>query len=218
MGQGDRESPCRSHKGFSCLKPVYHHVWLNHTLLLTPNSTPLISVVKESGIKDVEKEFLQCIPSLTLIQEKTYKESSYEYQVLELACQCIIGDELLQEKFKNKVIVIVHPIREAVKDEIIFTIGDERYKLSLSGILPRYQDTSGIVDKMLKQFKGLTTKLQTLFSIGETNIINDEVYEEFKQESTHLTNANQLAFVILYAKSKNDIKLLNEFTVDTDNE
>ncbi len=183
----------------------------------------LISVVKESGIKDVEKEFLKCIPSLTLVEEKTYEESSYEYEVLKLACQCIIGDKSFQEKFKNKVRIInkqgiVHPIREAVKDEILFTIGDERYKLSLSEILPRYQDTSGIVDKMLKQFKGLTTKLQTLFSIGETDIINDEVYEELKQKSTHLTNANQLAFVILYAKSKNDIKLLNEFTVDTDNE
>ncbi|MEA5604654.1 sacsin N-terminal ATP-binding-like domain-containing protein [Nostoc sp. UHCC 0252] len=183
----------------------------------------LISVVKESGIKDVEKGFLQCIPSLTLVQKKAYKKSSYEYQVLELACEYITGDESLQEEFKNKVRVIdqerrVYPLREAVKDEIIFTIGDEIYELSLSEILPRYQDISGIVDKMLKQFKGLTTKLKTLFGIGETNIMNEEVYEELKQEFTHLENAHQLAFVVLYAKSKNNIKLLDEFTVDTGNE
>jgi hypothetical protein len=180
----------------------------------------LISVIKESGIKDVEKEFLQCIPSLTLVQEEVYKKSSYEYQVLELACQCIMDDESLREKFKNKVRVIdnegiFYPVREAVKDEITFKIGDKIYELSLSEILPRYQYTSGIVDKMFKQFKGLTPKLKTLFSIGETNIITEEVYEELKQEFPHLQNAHQLAFVVLYAKSNNDIKLLENFTVNT---
>jgi hypothetical protein len=183
----------------------------------------LIGVVKESGIKDVEKEFLRCIPSLTLVHEEVYQKSSYEYQVLELACQCFMDDISLQAEFKNKVRVIdkergVYPVREAVKDEVIFKIDDEKYELSLSEILPRYQDTSGIVDKMLKQFKSLNNQLKTLFGIGKTTITHEEVYEELKQEFPHLQNAQQLAFVVLYAKSKNDIKYLENFTVNTANE
>jgi hypothetical protein len=183
----------------------------------------LIGVVKESGIKDVEKEFLRCIPSLTLVHEEVYQKSSYEYQVLELACQCFMDDISLQAEFKNKVRVIdkeggVYPVREAVKDEVIFKIDDEKYELSLSEILPRYQDTSGIVDKMLKQFKSLNNQLKTLFGIGKTTITHEEVYEELKQEFPHLQNAQQLAFVVLYAKSKNDIQLLEDFTVNTANE
>ncbi|MFN5240586.1 MAG: sacsin N-terminal ATP-binding-like domain-containing protein [Aphanizomenon sp.] len=183
----------------------------------------LIGVVKESGIKDVEKEFLRCMPSLTLVHEEIYQKSSYEYQVLELACRCFIDDISLQAEFKNKVRVIdkeggVYPVREAVKNEVIFKIDDEIYELSLSEILPRYQDTSGIVDKMLKQFKSLNNQLKTLFGIGKTTITHEEVYEELKQEFPHLQNAQQLAFVVLYAKSKNDIKYLENFTVNTANE
>ena len=183
----------------------------------------LIGVVKESGIKDVEKEFLRCIPSLTLVHEEIYQKSSYEYQVLELACQCVMDDKSLQAEFKNKVRVNdkegrVYRVREVVKDEVIFKIDDEVYELSLSEILPRYQDTSGIVDKMLKQFKSLNNQLKTLFGIGKTTITHEEVYEELKQEFPHLQNAQQLAFVVLYAKSKNDIQLLEYFTVNTANE
>ncbi|MEB3218057.1 MAG: hypothetical protein VKN72_17765 [Nostocales cyanobacterium 94392] len=185
----------------------------------------LIDVIKECGIKDVEEEFLRIIPSLTLIQEKAYKKSSYEYQVLELACECIIdtNNESLQEEFKRKVQVIgkqgvVYLVREAVKDEIVFEIDGNTYELSLSEILPRYTSTSGVVNKTLQQFKGLKTKLKSLFGIGENNISYEEVYEELKQDVSHLQNAHQIAFVVLYAKLKHNVDLLNNFTVITQNE
>lgn len=180
----------------------------------------LIGVVNESGVKHIEEQFLSIIPSFTLNQGEVYKKSSYEYQILQMACQRLINNKskLLQEEFKEKVKVIdkkgvVYSVIDAVKDEIIFEIDGCTYELSLSNILPHYTSTSGVVNQTLQQFKGLTSELKSLFGIGENNINHEEVYEELKQNFNRLHNAHQLAFVILYTKFKQDIDLLKNFTV-----
>lgn len=180
----------------------------------------LINVVKECGRKEIEKDFLRKIPMITLKENEEYNQNCYEYQVLDLACQCIIDndDPELKQAFRRKVKIIdannnTCLITEGVKDEIIFYIDNIKYELILSEILPRYQGTSGLISKVFKKFKGLNKQLETLFEIGQTTIDKGKVYEELKREFPQLTNAQQLAFVVLYAKKQNNIKLLEEFSI-----
>lgn len=178
----------------------------------------LITVVKESGIKEVEQEFLRRIPRVTLIENQEYNKDSYEYQILELACQRLGDDDDLRVQFRDKLKIVdtentAYPVTEAVKDEIIFDIYDQKYELILSEVLPRYRGTTRVISKVLKQFEGLTSELEKLLEIGELTVEKVEVYEELKQDYNPLENAQQLAFVVLYAKSDRDVNLLKEFSI-----
>lgn len=190
---------------------------LYQELLTNYFSEDLIEFVREAGVKSIELMFLHQIPPLALFQGEKYQKTSYTYQVLELACQRLTENSLRESFTKN--IRIYDRDRGgyevkniSVNNDVTFAFNDKTYELKLSDILSQYKESSGLLAEIMEQFGGLTSKLGKLFSIERKKDL-DEVYAEVQQSNLLLQNASQLAFVILYAKYKNDINLLKGFMV-----
>ncbi len=178
----------------------------------------LIIVIKKCKYNEIQLRFLQEIPNFTLIQGKEYKESSFEFQILELASHLLLQNPELLETFRKKITIRDQEHNEyelkaiAVNNEVIFNFTDNTYKLKLSEILPESENEAIIIDEIITHFEIYIPSIKELLGIEISKDV-DEIYKDLVEDYQLLQNAPQLAFIFLYIKENEDIELLNHFSI-----
>ncbi len=173
-------------------------------------------LVNIAHYKEEKILLLQKLSEIRLFSKKQYDRESYEYKVLELACEVIREDEILN--FKEKIIIETGDTDLSLseippfKDKIII----EDYELILAKLLPDIYENSGHLSSLINQFieLGLSKeRIGNLFGVSEEPELSN-IYKLFSEQVEQLENADQLAFAILYNKHIEDIDL-KSFTVLT---
>lgn len=191
-----------------------------HSLILdcvdvNEHKKSLIDIVKYRA----KYQFLQKLSEFRFNSEITYTKDDYEYKVLELACNELKESDYLN--FKNKVVIEIE--NDILKLNISLSKNEfevEDVKLSLSEILPDVHKNSSKLSKLINRFVSLglpEDKINLLFGIKnepEQTVIFNHLGSEYKT----LQNGQQLAFVLLYAKTRNlnlsDFQLPEETKID----
>ena len=175
----------------------------------------LIDIVKYRA----KYQFLQKLSEFRFNSETAYTKDDYEYKVLELACNELKESDYLN--FKNK--VVIETANDILNLNIPLSKNEfeiENVKLSLSEVLPDVHKNSSNLSKLINRFVSLglpEDKINLLFGIKnepEQTLIFNHLRSEYKT----LQNGQQLAFVLLYAKTRNlnlsDLQLPDETKID----
>ena len=206
-----------NHEGLLQREDLYNELLDEHDFTKNIHEQ-LILVVKKCKFSEIQLKFLQKIPNFTLVQGEKYQESSYEYQILELASQLLIENSELLKAFREKITIRdrehnCYRLRAiAVNNEVIFKFTDNIYKIKLSEILPESEKEAIIIDEIITHFDPSISCMKELLGVESSKDI-DEIYEELVEHYQTLNNASQLAFVFLYAKEKEDIEFLSDFSI-----
>lgn len=168
----------------------------------------LIDVVEKSGV-ETRKYYLETINKIDLFEERKYAEDSWEYRVLQVALQTLDTPS----DFSSKVYFEGQCIKTfTTRDEVICEYNKNGVtkmpKMSLSKLLPQYQNQSNLIDKIENLFekkKGLSKFFEAkLKPIGE---IYSELNELLGIEHTKRTpwdsnsgNAYQYLFSVYRRK------------------
>lgn len=168
---------------------------------------------------EAKLKFLQELSKISLNSETEYTKDSYEYKVLDLSCDVIKENDY--QNFKDK--VVIETANGILKLNIPLSKNEfeiENVKLSLSEILPDVHENSSNISKLINRLVSLglpEDKINLLFGIKnepEQTIIFNHLRSEYKT----LQNGQQLAFVLLYAKTRNlnlsDFQLPEETKID----
>lgn len=191
-----------------------------HSLILdcvdvNEHKKSLIDIVKYRA----KYQFLQKLSEFRFDSEIIYTKDDYEYKVLELACNELKESDYLN--FKNKVVIEIE--NGILKLNIPLSKNEfkvEDIQLSLSEILPDVHKNSSNLSKLINRFVSLglpEDKMNLLFGIKnepEQTVIFNHLRSEYKT----LQNGQQLAFLLLYAKTRNlnlsDFQLPKETKID----
>ena len=165
-----------------------------------------------------KRKFLQEISEFKFNSETTYTKEDYEFKILDLACSELKESDY--QKFRNSVVIETDEQDLALSqipssaDRVV--IGNKEYEdLSQSQILPNEAKNGKVLSDLLEQFNTIglqKEQLYKLFGIQSENAPK-QVYEILKQEYDVLENAQQLAFVLLYAKEFDEN--IENFKVET---
>lgn len=191
-----------------------------HSLILdcvdvNEHKKSLIDIVKYRA----KYQFLQKLSEFRFNSEITYTKDDYEYKVLELACNELRESDYLS--FKNKVIIEIE--NDILKLNIPLSKNEfevEDVKLSLSEILPNVHKSSSNLSKLINRFVSLglpEDKINLLFGI-KNEPEQTAIFNYLRLEYKTLQKGQQLAFVLLYAKTRNlnlsDFQLPKETRID----
>lgn len=168
----------------------------------------------ESESHDLQYQFLQRISSLELNAGEDYSADTFEHKVISFAIACLSEESRSseQENFRSKLFLNTGGHRYAINeiaDNDVVQFDKLRIDLKLSKILPSYQQTSGLVEELISQFVSLKDKSELrkkIFGVGRAKNKSD-IYDELKTHYAVIENAEQLAFLLLYAKqSSSDLE------------
>ena len=145
-----------------------------------------------------KRKFLLELSEIRFVENETYNEESFEYKVLERACQYLKESDY--EDFRNKIIIEnlplskIPPFADKIKIEDI--------ELRLSEILPETYQNSDILSKIIDNFVDLKLNkdiLKSLFGVIEEPE-PEKIYELLLNGYSVLQNVQQLAFLLLYGR------------------
>jgi hypothetical protein len=149
-----------------------------------------------------KRKFLLGLSEIRFVENETYNEESFEYKVLERACQYLKESDF--EDFRNKIIIehngydlslsVIPPFADKIKIEDT--------ELRLSEILPETYQNSNVLSKIIDDFVDLKLdreKLKSLLGVNEEPE-PDKIYELLLNGYSVLQNAQQLAFLLLCDK------------------
>lgn len=159
-------------------------------------------LVNIAHYKEEKKLLLQKLAEIRLGSGQQYERESYEYKVLELACEVIKENEI--QNFKEKIIIETEDTELPLSEipPFIDKIKINGFELLLSKILPNSYENSNVLSELIEQFNKLglqKDKLEMLFGISEEPKLSD-IFKMFSEQINIVQNAEQLAFVLLYAK------------------
>ncbi len=151
-----------------------------------------------------KRKFLLQLSEVRLVSEKQYIKEDFEFKVLERACNINVlrGEDDIQI-FRDKIVIetegedISISVIQA-KDEVVI----ENHKFSLAKILPDTYQNSDHLSRLISQFvvNGINNEqIENLFGI-KREVQPTEIFNLFSEQSVILQNAEQLAFLLMYAK------------------
>lgn len=149
-----------------------------------------------------KRKFLQEISIFNFNSEATYTKEDYEYKILDLACSELKENDY--STFKDKITIQTEEQDLALSqipssaDRIVI----DHKELSQSQILPNEAKNGKYLSDLLEQFITIGLQKEQLYKLFGIQSGNDpkQVFEILKQEYDVLENAQQLTFVLLYAK------------------
>lgn len=152
---------------------------------------------------DPKRKFLLRLSEVRFVENEIYDKESFQYKVLERACQYLKNEEDY-EYFRNKIVI------ESNGDDLFLSdippfadkIKIEDTELKLSEILPKTYQNSNVLSKIIDDFVELQlepTKLKSLLGASEEPE-PDKIYELLLNGYSTLQNAQQLAFLLLCDK------------------
>lgn len=157
-------------------------------------------LVNIAHYKEEKILLLQKISEIRLVSKEQYEKESYEYKVLELACEVIKENDILN--FKEKIIIETEDTELSLSEIPPFTdkIKIEDYELNLAKLLPDNYENSDHLSSLINQFIGLglsKERIGNLFGISEEPELSN-IFQLFSEQVETLANAEQLAFLFLY--------------------
>lgn len=157
-------------------------------------------LVNIAHYKEEKILLLQKLSEIRLVSKKQYEKESYEYKVLELACEVIKENENLN--FKEKIIIETEDTELSLSEIPPFAdkIKIDDYELSLAKILPDNYENSDHLSSLINQFIGLglsKERIGNLFGVSEEPEPND-IFKMVSEQVEIIRNAEQLAFLFLY--------------------
>jgi hypothetical protein len=166
-------------------------------------------LVNIAHYKEEKILLLQKLSEIRLVSKEQYEKESYEYKVLELACEVIKDKEILN--FKKKIIIETEDTELSLSEIPPFTdkIKIEDYELNLAKLLPDNYENSAHLSSLINQFIGLglsKERIGDLFGVSEEPELSN-IFQLFSEQVEKLENADQLAFAILYNKHIEEIDL-----------
>ena len=171
----------------------------------------LVDIVKYKA----KYKFLQELSEFKFNSETTYAKEDYEFKILDLACSELKENDY--STFKNKITIETEEqdlTLSQIPSSADRVVIDSK-ELSQSQILPNEAKNGKVLSDLLEQFITIglqKEQLYKLFGIQSGNAPK-QVYEILKQEYDVLENAQQLAFVLLYAKEFDEN--IENFKVET---
>ena len=151
-----------------------------------------------------KRKFLLQLTEVRLFSEKQYNNEDFEFKVLERACNInVLRSENDVQTFRDKIVIetegedISISVIQA-KDEVVI----ENHKFSLSKILPDTYQNSDHLSRLISQFvvNGINKEqIENLFGI-KREVEPNEIFNLFSEQNVILQNAEQLSFLLMYAK------------------
>ena len=180
-------------------------------------------LVNIAHYKEEKILLLQKLSKIRLVSKEQYEKESYEYKVLELACEVIKENEILN--FKEKIIIETEDTELSLSEIPPFTdtIKIEDYELNLAKLLPDNYENSDHLSSLINQFIGLglsKERIGYLFGVSEEPELSN-IFQLFSEQVETLENDEQLAFLFLYGLyiekiDFNQFKALNADDEDVD--
>jgi hypothetical protein len=157
-------------------------------------------LVNIAHYKEEKLLLIQKLSEIRLVSKEQYDKESYEYKVLELACEVIKGNDI--QKFKDKIIIETEDTELSLSEIPPFTdkIKIEDYELNLAKLLPDNYENSDHLSSLINQFIGLglsKERIGDLFGVSEEPELSN-IFQLFSEQVITLANAEQLAFLFLY--------------------
>ncbi|MHC5354707.1 sacsin N-terminal ATP-binding-like domain-containing protein [Myroides sp. LJL115] len=155
----------------------------------------LVDIVKSNA----KQKFLAGLTHFKFDSKQKYLIEDYEYKILEL----VINEVKDFKDFQNKVSIIVEE-KELTLSEIppiIDSIKIEDYDINLAKVLPNNYGNSEHLSALVNQFIDLglnKDRIEKLFGISAKPEAK-EIFEVFSEQVKVIENAEQLAFLFLYA-------------------
>nr|WP_199156038.1 hypothetical protein [Pedobacter sp. ASV2] len=149
-----------------------------------------------------KRKLMQELTEFIFNSETTYTREDYEFKILDLACSELKENDY--STFRDKIKIQTEEQDLALSqipssaDRVL--IGTK--ELSQSQILPNEAKNGKVLSDLLEQFIPIGLQKEQLYKLFGIQSVNDpkQVFEILKQEYDVLENAQQLAFVLLYAK------------------
>jgi hypothetical protein len=166
-------------------------------------------LVNIAHYKEEKILLLQKLSEIRLVSKEQYEKESYEYKVLQLACEVIKENDILN--FQEKIIIETEDTELSLSKIPLLTdkIKIDDYELSLAKILPDNYGKIAHLSSLINQFIELglnKERIGNLFGISEEPELSN-IFQLFSEQVETLENADQLAFVILYNKHIAEINL-----------
>lgn len=164
----------------------------------------LIDLVIESKDNKVKNNYIKNYPGIKLYSTQVYTRDSLEYKLLKIAREVItITSEI--EAFRTRIYIIdqngnEHSLNETRdNDKIIFknNFGKD-WELNLSDVVPIYENRSGLLRPIIKQFEEFDLTLHYFFGIGKQKP-TDEIYKLLLTNYQRIINVSQFVFIGLYS-------------------
>ncbi len=188
------------------------------------SSSELVDVFAESNHRSASLRYLSMLSNIIIKEGKTYTRETYLHKLFTLASRYLgeKGAEEFQQNFHEKVYIQdkqgnVRRIGEIAENNTISFTNEQSGKtlsLDLSTILPRFRETSGLMDAIMNQFVDFNDKeklKKTIFKVGAAKR-KSAILKELQQNYKVLENAHQLAFVVMYAYQQKELaKALSVF-------
>lgn len=183
--------------------------------------TELVDII---AYDDPKRKFLLELSEICFDVSKTYNEESFEYKILNLACDSKIIKEVDYQKFRGK--ITIQTDEKSLKLDEIPPFADkvkiEGVEISLAKILPKTYQHSEYLGSFLKSFEALGNKLKTVLGIEEQDdysVYYELLLKELPKVSNNdkcyiINNIEQLVFLVFYVKLDNKVDL-NLFHVRT---
>ncbi len=180
----------------------------------------LSALIVESGNADIQEQVFSKIDQIVLREGMTYDKDSFEHQTL----QIFRNKEADHSKVRSKIYIENEAGEQWKLDDIAFdpnvTIAINqlgKFSLELAAILPDYQEHQALLQRIAEQlvdYEAPTVLQKRCFGDQEKPV--EDIYKSLKErEVAVLENAQQLAFVVLYARLQDSGKLVQGFEVHT---
>lgn len=180
----------------------------------------LSALIVESGNADIQEQVFSKIDQIILREGTIYDKESFEHQTL----QIFRNKEADHSKVRSKIYIENEAGDQWRLEEIAFdpnlTIAINqlgKFSLKLAAVLPAYEKHQALLATIASQlvdYEAPTVLQKRCFEQEEKPLA--AVYKALKaQEETILENAQQLAFVLLYARLQDSGKLVQGFEVHT---
>jgi hypothetical protein len=209
-------------------RPAYRNKGLLHgselfdTITKSKDAPPelLSALIVESGNADIQEQVFSKIDQIVLREGTTYDKESFEHQTL----QIFRNKEADHSKVRSKIYIENEAGEQWKLDEIAFDpnlsiainqLG--KFSLELAAVLPQYEQYQALLQRIAGQlvdYEAPTVLQKRCFEQTEKSL--EEVYKELQaQEEKVLQNAQQLAFVVLYARLQDSGRVVQGFEVHT---
>jgi len=151
-----------------------------------------------------KRKFLLQLSEVRLVSEKRYIKDDFEFKVLERACNInVLRGENDIQTFRDKIVIETEGEDISIctiqaKDEVVI----ENQKFSLAKILPDTYQNSDHLSRLISQFvvNGINKEqIENLFGI-KREVEPSEIFNLFSEQTVILQNAEQLAFLLMFAK------------------
>ena len=204
----------------SATKACFAGSQLFDTITKSKDAPPelLSALIVESGNADIQEQVFSKIDQIVLREGVTYNKESFEHQTL----QIFRNKEADHSKVRSKIYIENEAGDQLKLEEIAFdnqlTIAINqlgKFTLELAEVLPAYKEHQALLQRISEQFvdyEAPTVLQKRCFEHEEKSL--DEVYKMLQaREEKSLENAQQLAFVVLYARLQDSGKLVQAFEV-----